>query len=107
MSMVALSSLPRLLFSLLFAAAAYSHDVCPRFQVAVYNNVKEDPATGLPTGKHSSMRFKIHDYFTEEGHFDDLRFESHVQVVVKDFQEGVHYTDKAWANVSDKVKKTN
>jgi len=34
-------------------------------------------------------RFKIHDYFTEAGLFDEERFKRHVQSVVKDFESKV------------------
>mmetsp|Transcript_13984 Transcript_13984/g.27826 ORF Transcript_13984/g.27826 Transcript_13984/m.27826 type:complete len:260 (+) Transcript_13984:20-799(+) len=80
----------------------------PRFSydytVAVQLNEKE-VGEKEPQPNTSSMRFKIHDYFTEEGLFDEDRFERHVASVVKDFEQGDYYVDRAWANKGGEGKK--
>eukprot|EP00614_Pseudopedinella_elastica_P009888 CAMPEP_0172584126 /NCGR_PEP_ID=MMETSP1068-20121228/3716_1 /TAXON_ID=35684 /ORGANISM="Pseudopedinella elastica, Strain CCMP716" /LENGTH=292 /DNA_ID=CAMNT_0013378205 /DNA_START=22 /DNA_END=904 /DNA_ORIENTATION=- len=83
----------------------------PRFSydysVAIQLNVKEEP--GAPPPDVTSMRFKINDYFTEDGFYDEERFVRHVQSVLKDFEAGEYYLERAWANSpnADKAKKTN
>jgi hypothetical protein len=51
------------------------------------------------------MRFKIHDYLTEEGQFDEERFAKNVQTVMKHFESKEYYKDRAWVNM--KKEKTN
>lgn len=88
----------------------------PRFSydytVSVQQNLAENnswtaAASAPPPPNITSMRFKIHDYFTEDGLFDDERFELNVMSVVKDYEAGEYYTDKAWANTQAGSKKTN
>jgi len=64
------------------------------FTVAVMENVPADEKA--PPPNTSAMTFKIHDYFTEEGLFDEARFMRHVQSVVKDYQNGEYYEDRTW-----------
>jgi hypothetical protein len=40
----------------------------------------------------------------QEGLFDDDRFERHVATVVKDFENGDYYTDRAWTNKGEGKK---
>jgi signal peptidase complex subunit 2 len=76
------------------------------FTVIVQENIKEDTTPPPPTlGDMCSMRFKIHDYLTEDGKFDDERFERNVQSVIKDFENKDFYKDKLW--VQSRKEKTS